>query len=714
MSNDLKSKINRTGKTNKGFPAHFKTNLSPVYQREDVEDSYGENILSFGEIPFGYNKGFNSIDQDKVFLHNVDTVLVPVDSQELRYEGAWDISSQASKFGLKAVSLVSYSSVTLSFSGVSCYVVTLITNGLIGYPINVELSKDDGVTWINKKTLSTLSASSIGDELGLNLYEGLEFGDYKVRLSSSSIDLKISFFGYTTYMIQDSVINYYKKSETIPTVEDTVCTLDETTGYVSTGAFSHALTGSFQVKLYADGDDLPPELEDGKSYWILLGAPTSFRLANSYSGSPITFSGSNVARSLKVSLSVDSVPTGITYLGNNTLEPTSSSYTWNRFRVTNNIQNSLVARYKFKGSKCWVNMVKSASSPDNIEILIDGKKENVKLPTIAFLGTTGSSTTNIWVRIDNDSLTEGIHEISIYNNDSLTLSLNGFGFYSSESTSTTQKSLICGVDSEIISVNDNRINKVGTWTTVSDTKSYLGQSFNSSTSGSDRLEITTPANTKAIYVITKDVPLVSGIRGFTVELDSSNVRHISASCDTAINSKINKAFDSDIDGDISEKSLWVRSVAGVENHIEGFIFEIGNAVDNNVISCMPKRTRYCDSNGTTPENNLTTNSHRLDVFGLHDNPNEQCRQPMVQSNVVYYGISGSQVLLYRHGLGITEFDSFCRFKASLTSVERNIINSGLNLVSTYSSDNDAILKFEETSEPSTANIKIYIKPDRVI
>lgn len=233
---------------------HFETNFS-VNQKEDLESSIGDNQLDFNMIPFGTE--FDNVDQDKTLLHTVETVLVPAHSSEITWSGTWDDSGAGTdhKFGRVKYSETGTPSNTyaeFSFSGVSCFLALFIDSPGILLSMRAELSDDGGSTWHSMKKIST-DGGDLYNRVW-ELYSGLPYGDYKVRVSKNVGRPWISYFGYTTYMIQRSVSQYYSTtSKDIDDVPPMTCLIDDN-WYVENyrGVGNESWNGA--VRLQADDD----------------------------------------------------------------------------------------------------------------------------------------------------------------------------------------------------------------------------------------------------------------------------------------------------------------------------------------------------------------------------------------------------------------------------------------------------------------------------
>jgi len=206
---------------NKNVDGHFKTNFS-VNQKEDDENSYYDNQQMFQQIPF--DTKFDYVQQDKTNLQYIDTILVPADSVngEVVYSGTWTNSDVSSYFfGRAKRSSTANSTAIFSFSGVSVNLIYLKDSTSTGY-ISVELSDDDGSTYHSKKTFNTEISGDFNYKNVTELYQGLEYGDYKVKVTilTGTDSVSIEGFSYATYLIQTPMTQKAFLSESPTDIND--------------------------------------------------------------------------------------------------------------------------------------------------------------------------------------------------------------------------------------------------------------------------------------------------------------------------------------------------------------------------------------------------------------------------------------------------------------------------------------------------------------
>lgn len=188
---------------NKNVDGHFKTNFS-INQKEDTENSYYDNQQMFQQVPF--DTKFDYVQQQKTNLEYIDTIVVPADSvnDEIVYSGTWTNSDSSSYFFARAKrSSTANSTAIFSFSGVSCNLIYLKDSTSTGY-ISVELSDDDGVTYHSKKTFNTGMSGDYNYKNVTELYQGLDYGNYKVKVTilAGTDSVSIEGFSYATYLVQ--------------------------------------------------------------------------------------------------------------------------------------------------------------------------------------------------------------------------------------------------------------------------------------------------------------------------------------------------------------------------------------------------------------------------------------------------------------------------------------------------------------------------------
>jgi hypothetical protein len=205
---------------NKNVDGHFKTNFS-INQKEDTENSYYDNQQMYQQIPF--DTKFDYVQQDKTNLQYIDTILVPADSVngEIVYSGTWtNYDDTGAMFGRYKYSSTAGSTAVLSFSGVSCNIIYLKNNNTSF--ISVELSDDNGVTYHSKKTFNVAVTGDTNPENVTELYQGLEYGDYKVKVTilAGASTFYLDGFSYATYLVQTPMTQKALLSQSPTTIDD--------------------------------------------------------------------------------------------------------------------------------------------------------------------------------------------------------------------------------------------------------------------------------------------------------------------------------------------------------------------------------------------------------------------------------------------------------------------------------------------------------------
>jgi hypothetical protein len=206
---------------NKNVDGHFKTNFS-INQKEDTENSYYDNQQMFQQIPF--DTKFDYVQQDKTNLQYIDTILVPADSVngEIVYSGTWATNIDSNCIlGVNRGSSTANSTAILSFSGVSVNLIYLKSATSTDF-ISVELSDDDGVTYHSKKTFNTGMSGDYNYKNVTELYQGLDYGDYKVKVTllNGSDVFRIEGFSYATYLVQTPMAQKALLSQSPTDIDD--------------------------------------------------------------------------------------------------------------------------------------------------------------------------------------------------------------------------------------------------------------------------------------------------------------------------------------------------------------------------------------------------------------------------------------------------------------------------------------------------------------
>ena len=610
----------RTSIQNKSLDGHYRTNFS-INLKEDTENSYYDNQQMFQQVPF--NTQFDYVQPEKTNLQYIDTILVPADSVngEVVYTGTWGNSDSSSHIFFRAKSSSTANSTAIfSFSGVSVNLIFLKGSTSTGF-ISVELSDDDGSTYHSKKTFNTGMSGDSNYNNVTELYQGLEYGDYKVKVTvlSGTDTIYISGFAYATYLVQTPMTQKALLSESP-----------------------------------SDIDDVPP-------LTTLVGGTWTY------------------------------------------LNRTSNSL-WNNVMVDARA-NSATLEYKFYGSSIFINVLVAAVYNAVFSVEIDGATTDVKNSSISL--PSYAANRSVWIRLDNGSLPEGVHTVKITTttcSSSQIFNAAGWAHYSSKYPTTCARSLICGKDSHAVGSDSTDFTYTGSWTAQDFGQSFLGRKKYTATNN-DYVTITTPANVKAIYLLSV-VESTTGELKISLGGASSNIRYINTDTNNYTQGAcVQILYDSYMDGiSLDSQELRITKNGGTYMYLEAIIFEIGDAVESDSVFCMPKWTRY---NASTNEKTVVSASHRLDVYGSKSDGSSG-RQPMVHSGFVYHS-SGSN-LYYQHGLNMLDFTTKFERGGSTPIISHLVSDSNADLLIT-AGDFGMI----RTSNYATNEwIRISLFPNRVI
>ena len=206
---------------NKTVDGHFKTNFS-IDQKEDTENSNFDNQQMLQQVPFGTK--FDYVQEDKTNLQFIDTITVPADSVngEVVYSGTWaDSDSSNYFFGRAKYSGTAGSTAVFSFTGVSVNLIYMQYSVSSAF-WTAELSSDGGSTYHSKKTFNNSLASDLNYSNVTELYQGLEYGDYQVKITvlAGSDNCHIEGFSYATYLVQQPATQKALLSGTPSDIDD--------------------------------------------------------------------------------------------------------------------------------------------------------------------------------------------------------------------------------------------------------------------------------------------------------------------------------------------------------------------------------------------------------------------------------------------------------------------------------------------------------------
>lgn len=187
---------------------HFKTNFSLECKGDLSPNTEYDNQRTFQPVNFG--KTFDSVVQDKTFIHTVDTFLIPADSHEITYSDTpADNDTASAHFGRRINMNDSGGTAIVSFFGVACGAAFGI--GTSNGAFTVELSSDNGSTYTHKKTFTTDVTTGNTPDVAFLFYDSLPIGEYKIKITQivGTLLTQLGYVWYTTYCNQSGVEQYY-------------------------------------------------------------------------------------------------------------------------------------------------------------------------------------------------------------------------------------------------------------------------------------------------------------------------------------------------------------------------------------------------------------------------------------------------------------------------------------------------------------------------
>ncbi len=453
------------------FRGHYATNFS-IDQRTDTEEDQMDNIQRFHRVPYGTK--LESVEQDRTFMHHIDNFNVPAYFDEIiESGGGWsDQTSAEHHFGKARQTTTATDSIALDFRGVACYAALHFSTS--GTTVLAELSDDGGSTykWSTRFHTNTSDTPSADlRSITVDLFSGLKYGDYRVRLTNERSDnLTLSHFGYVTYAVQKPTMNnFYEQTSVGRTIAE-----------------------------------LPPTTT------LFTG----------------TFSAIN----------------------------TTDSASWNSSAFIST-SGSAKAEFKFLGDAIWANLIMD-TTVSTMTVLIDGvtTRVNTQFPSQTITHTAFTVDTNIWIRLDDGKLDDGIHTVEL-TRVSGQFEINGWSYHTLRTDSTVCRSFICGKDSEAIPVEDSRFTGIVGMDAATDNPVSFMQRVRRGILATSKMEIPTPsANVKAIYLIWWQKSGVTSGK-FKFQLDGALDRFIDNEGTTANGSQISLAYDSHFDGSLDSKIM---------------------------------------------------------------------------------------------------------------------------------------------------------------
>jgi len=638
-----------------GRQGHFKTNFSVEQKSDDLATEY-DHQQSFQRIPYGTD--FTKVRQAETFLHIVDTILVPCQSPEIDTSGGtWSLSAASNiyKFGQKLANTTNGEFLEFEFSGVAVDVAcSVVANRSI---FKAQIKVKGAGSFDNEKRFTIDSAVNLHDQL-FQLYTGLPYNTYVVRLThiDTDVEVNISHFSYTTYMIQRPVTQKYV--QTGPVGEQTVNSFLSNVINVTINIYENG----HRVQFVGSGS-VPSGLDKLTEYYVINKGANDFQVSLTEAGAAVTFSDDGAPSNVNSHFSVSNCPPmtpmftgGPVSPGADWVELNASIFRWNSAHfAANDTEDGAYVEFKFYGSKCWVSTFWNEDANVDVTVFIDGVQTAVRFNT--YNTDTGSTITpdvaqDTWIRLDDDTLTEGFHIIKLLMPDPFPAtefqSISGFAFYSGDivNDTTIKRSLILGSDSFAVGIDDSGFTDSGGFTIAESTVSFLRRHTTKAAALNDFIKFTTPNNTelKAIYYISSSINSADrGIIEFTLAGAKRRRLDMSVASFTQHN-LILQIYDKFHDGDLHNQVLQAESLESKVLTCEGLIFEIGDPVTDNAIYCMPKWTRF---QGTANFKNAVSATQRLDVFGVNIDLNEG-RLPMIHTGWLN---NGTVDAFFRHGCG---------------------------------------------------------------
>jgi hypothetical protein len=419
---------------------------------------------------------------------------------------------------------------------------------------------------------------------------------------------------------------------------------------------------------------------------------------------------------------IDDVPP-LTLLHNETglLNYLGSPNSWNSVGV-DTASATFTSEFKFYGSKVWL-----CFTPFNyggsIGVEIDGSTDKVSVTSFdndLFHADTGGNTEkNVWIRLDDGTLNEGIHTVKLSKLDGGSFTYGGFGYYSADENveTTLKRHLICGKDSYTKSIVESGFTFTGSWVDTSSNQggSYLQKRAYTLTAN-DYVTVTTPNNPelKAIYIICEESNITEAAE-IKISLGgaSSNVRYLDLKAnDYAQPGQILLCYDKFMDDvDLHNKELRIthNDVNGKLFAIEGVIFEIGDPVEDSYINCMPKWQRF-NSSGSHIACPVTT-ALRVDVYGDKTDTKEG-RLPSIHSGWIWK--SGNAYMNSGLGLSVNDVDvSVIRNNHNIPANATGSVQTGVETALIAESLIPGVTRFNDT-DPVGRFFKMYIQPNHVV
>ncbi len=268
-------------------------------------------------------------------------------------------------------------------------------------------------------------------------------------------------------------------------------------------------------------------------------------------------------------IDTDDIPFGAVLLTGTGLTVNASNNTMWNYSYQNITTSGDKINFKFYGKILWICLYAGNS---DVSITIDGATTDVINDNFD-LTTTGTNT-GVWVRVSDDTLSDGEHECEITAGTG-NVHLQGYRVYSEKYDSTVTQEIILGGDTEIVPVDDSDwdfTNASGSTGLETNDAYYLRRRFKLDNT-SDYVEIDTPTGVNAVYLIAAQA---SGSGTVEITLDGLKSRKLNANTNSTDNNmglKTLLLYDSKFDGDLDSQTLRITSLDGNKYQISAVIFE---------------------------------------------------------------------------------------------------------------------------------------------
>ena len=238
-------------------------------------------------------------------------------------------------------------------------------------------------------------------------------------------------------------------------------------------------------------------------------------------------------------------------------------------------------------------------------------------------------------------------------------------FYISKRLSTITKQLGCGkntkiygTDSAVFTWNGSSSDNAGGWIGNTDYAMAYSQRYNVTSILGDYCEVTVPADTKAIYIISS---IVNDQTTILSQLDGAKDRYIDLHISDAVYENSCSPvllYDDVTDGLLAGKVLKITNLAtSTYLRISGVIFQIGDIIDVDSIYNFPAWAR--NNQSVNPVTTIS-NSYRLEVIG-QTTDTRQGIKPVIHTGYLY---NPNGIIYARHGMLLSASDTNQSFSFS--------------------------------------------------